>query len=535
MKRWCWLTFSILSASVAHGQAGSSADADRLLAALDSNHMRTHLSVLAHDSMEGRAPDTPGGRKAAAYIASRFREWGLAPAGDSGTFFHHFDFSIVRNLSSSIQFEGDSLRYGIEQVGTTMGAAERVEVRGEAVFVGYGISASGWDDYRGRDLEGKVVIALAGLPRGANPGLFPSGAASRSYKTSQAARHGARATLVIHRPDLAGFGWGEISRSWSEGHVAADPSASVARLDQPSASFWLSAAAAERLLQRAGYALDQLVEMANAATRQPVGLPLQLDLAATIMVRPVHARNVAGMLKGSGPGADEVVVIGGHYDHLGLGPPVNGDSIYNGAEDNAGGTAQLLALAEAFAKSGVRLGRSFLFLAFDGEEIGLLGSEAYVRRPTVPLDRQVAMINLDAANLWGATRDIAALGLKESTLDGPFRRAAGAEGLAVPASQPDSIEAFYLRSDQLPFARAGVPATFVFVGWDFVGRTPEWASRMWSSYFEQRYHQPSDQMQDFFSMAGALQQARVVARMALEIADSPDRPRWMESSRFFKH
>jgi hypothetical protein len=530
MSRWYPLLFTLLLPTPARGQDGSNIKVERLIAALDSNQMRTHLSILAHDSLEGRAPDTPGGRKAAEYLAARFREWGLQPAGDNGTFFHHFRFSIVRNSSSTIRFSGDSLLYGIEQVGTTMGGTERAELGGEAVFVGYGISTTGWDDYQGRNLEGKIAIVLAGTPRDISN--LPMDAGSRPYKTSVAARHGARATLVIHRRDIAGFEWREIPQYWSEGHLAADPPASLVQLDQPTASYWLSAAAAERLLQRSGYTIDQLVEMANGPVRLVTALAVPLELSVTNQVRVVNARNVAGKVRGAGPRSDEVVVIGGHYDHLGIGPAINGDSIYNGAEDNAGGTAQLLVLAEAFAKSGMQPGRSILFIGFDGEEIGLLGAEAFVGRPTVPLDRQVAMINLDAANLYGATRDISALGLKESTLDEPFRRAARAEGLVVPASQPDSIEAFYLRSDQLPFARAGVPAIFLFLGWDFVDRTPAWALDHWNRYFAERYHQPSDQMQPGFSMTGAMQQARVVARMALEIANATERPEWVEGSRF---
>ena len=340
------LILTALLTTIAQGQSSGGMNASRVVAALDSTHMRAHLEVLAHDSLEGRGPGTRGGRKAAEYIADRFRSWGLVPAGDSGSFFHHF---------------------------------------------------------------------------------------------------------TVHY---------------------------------------------------------------NNTTRS------------------IQARNVAGLLPGAGPGADEVVVIGGHYDHLGIGPAVNGDSIYNGAEDNAGGTAQLLVLAEAFAKSGVRARRSILFLATDAEELGMLGAEAFVQRPPVPLDRLVAMINLDAASFYGETRDIAALGLKESTLDESFRRAARDEGLMVPAAQPDSIEAFFLRSDQLPFARAGVPAIFPFVGWDFVGRTPAWALEQWNQYFAERYHQPSDQLQPWFSMKGALQQTRVVARVALEIAESPDRPQWKKGSRF---
>jgi hypothetical protein len=334
--------------------------AAQVVGAIDSSRMRTFLSALAHDSMEGRAPGTPGGRRAAEYIAARFRDLGLSPAGDRNGYFQDFSYRI-----------------------------ERSEGRAEA--------------------------------------------------------------------RLGSNGPGSI-----------------------------------------------------------------------------RARNVVASLPGTGPNADQFVIIGAHFDAYGIGRASNGDSIYNGAEDNAAGVAQLLAIAESFVRSGGRPRRSIMFVGFDAEEPGLLGAEAFVDRPPVPLKKQVAMINLDAANLYGPTRDAAALGLKESTLDESFRRAAQAEGMVVPAEQPDSIEAFFLRSDQLPFARAGVPAIFVFVGWDFVGRTPEWASRMWSNYFENHYHRPSDQLQDYFSMAGALQQARVVARVALEVANSPDRPRWRESSRFFR-
>jgi hypothetical protein len=340
--------------------AAQTNDAARLVAAIDSNQMWKYLSALADDSMEGRAPGTPGGRRAADYIAARFSELGLNPGGDRGGYFHNFQYLIERN-------------------------GDRAEVR--------------------------------------------------------------------------------------------------LKSDGPGS---------------------------------------------------VRARNVVAILRGSGPGADQFVVIGAHYDAYGIGRAVNGDSIYNGAEDNAAGVAQLLAVAEAFALSGVRPRRSIMFVGFDAEEPGLIGAEAFVDRPPVAMGKQVAMINLDGANLYGATTDAAALGLKESSLDGSFRRAARAEGLVVAEAQPDSIEAFFLRSDQLPFARSGVPAIFVFVGWDFVGRTPEWASRMWSNYFENHYHAPSDQMHDYFSMAGAIQQARVVARMTLEIANSPDRPRWNEGSRFFR-
>lgn len=531
MKRWCCLTLSLLGASAAHAQNGTS-DATRLVAALDSNRMRLHLAALAHDSMEGRGPGTPGGRRAGDYIANQFKMMGLTPAGDSGTYFHHFQYTTVQNIRSAVRMEGDSLRYGIDQLVTAYGNHRDVTARAEAVFLGYGISTPEWDDYKGARVEGKIAIVLAGIPKGASPGSLPSNAGTRGYKTRTAAAHGALITLVIHRNDLADLTWNNIQEFWRAEQVINPHQASVVTFQTPSASGFLSAAAGARVLGAGRYSLDQAIAMASAGPTGPISLPLMIEVEATNSGRTTNARNVVGRLEASGPAPGEFVVIGGHYDAYGIGPAVKGDSIYNGAEDNAAGTGQVLALAEAFALSGVRRNRSMLFVAFDAEEPGLLGAEAFVARPPVPLTSQVAMINLDGVNLYGATRDVAALGLEESTLDGNFRRAAEAESMIVPPAQPDSIEAFFLRSDQLPFARAGVPAIFVFVGWDFVGRTPEWASRMWSNYFEQHYHRPSDQMGDEFSMAGAMQQARVVARMALELANSAERPGWVAGSRF---
>jgi hypothetical protein len=525
--RYLPLTLALSPLFTASAQENRAA-ANRVLAGLDSTQMRTHLAVLAHDSMEGRAPGTRGGRAAGDYIESKFREWNLEPAGDSGTYFHHFHFDVIRNTGSSLRFNGDSLRFGVEQVGTTVGPTELASISASLVFAGYGISSASWDDYGGQDLKGKIAIVIGGVPRRTPKAALPADADSRAYKTAQAARHGAVGTIVIHHSELIEFPWRVISQYWSEGHIAHDSS----RDTNPLPSFWISREGAEHLLRGSRFNLAQLIQRADSGAGQPLDLGIRVDLSVRNRVRSVDARNVAGIVRGRGPNADEFVVIGGHYDHLGIGPALDGDSIYNGAEDNAGGTAQLLTVAEAFARSGTPPERSLLFIGFDAEEIGLLGAQAFVRRPTVPLANQVAMINLDAANLYGATRDIAALGLQESSLDGVFRRAAQAEGLTVPPSQPDSIEAFYLRSDQLPFARAGIPAIFLFLGWDFVGRTPAWALEQWNRYFAERYHRPDDEWQSWFSMEGALQQARVVTRMAMELANAPERPRWYETSRF---
>jgi Zn-dependent M28 family amino/carboxypeptidase len=227
-----------------------------------------------------------------------------------------------------------------------------------------------------------------------------------------------------------------------------------------------------------------------------------------------------------------VVLIGGHYDHFGIGAPLDGDSIYNGAEDNASGTAGVLATAEAFARTGVHPGRSIVFVAFAAEESGLLGSQALAANPPFPLRDVAAILNLDVLNLYGRTRDFSALGLDQSSLGQAISQAAAAEGLKVTSNQDALIRGAYFRSDHFSLARAGVPGTSLESGLDFVGRPAGWGKEQQDLYVAKRYHQPSDQMQPWFNYDGALQQLRVIVRTAMLVSDSPSQPKWNRSSEF---
>jgi Zn-dependent M28 family amino/carboxypeptidase len=274
--------------------------------------------------------------------------------------------------------------------------------------------------------------------------------------------------------------------------------------------------------------------MDQAARRgfKPVPLGLQLEATVRSDIRRSETSNVLGRWPGRGPLAREAVLIGGHYDHFGIGAPVNGDSIYNGAEDNASGTAAVLAAAEAFVKSGVRTGRSIVFIAFTAEEAGLLGSQALVVRPTIPLSRIAAILNLDVMNLYGRTRDVSALGLDQSSLGGVFTRAAGAEGLRVTVNNDALLRGAYFRSDHFPFARAGVPGTSIENGEQYVGQPADYGSKKSDEYTEQRYHQPSDQVLPWFTYDGAVQQLRVIVRTAVAVANASSQPKWNQNSEF---
>jgi Zn-dependent M28 family amino/carboxypeptidase len=288
--------------------------------------------------------------------------------------------------------------------------------------------------------------------------------------------------------------------------------------------------AARGALARAGIGLDSLMQKAARRDFVPVATGLHAAVQISSQLRRATSENVVARLPGSDAAlAREAVLFTAHWDHKGIGPVVNGDSIYNGAEDNASGVAALLGAAQALARA-PRAKRPMIFLATAAEESGLLGSEAYVRNPVVPLDRTAGVLNLDVTNVRGRTRDISALGAERSSLGTALAAAARAESLTV-TSAPDLRGSFY-RSDHFPFARAGVPALSIEPGLDFVGRPAGWGEAQDSIWNETRYHQPSDEYAAGFDLEGTAQQVRVAVRMALAIANAVDLPRWVPGSEF---
>jgi Zn-dependent M28 family amino/carboxypeptidase len=249
-------------------------------------------------------------------------------------------------------------------------------------------------------------------------------------------------------------------------------------------------------------------------------------------IRRSETNNVLGRWPGRGPLARETVLIGGHYDHFGIGAPVDGDSIYNGAEDNASGTGGVLAAAEAFARSGVHTARSIVFIGFAAEESGLLGSQALASSPPFPLRGMAAILNLDVLNLHGRTRDFSALGLDQSTLGQTMTLAARAEGLKVTTNEEALLQGSYYRSDHFSLAKAGVPGTSLKTGSDFVGRPAGWGREQSDKYVAERYHQPSDEVAPWFDYDGAMQQLRVTVRTAVAVGDAAPPPAWNASSEF---
>jgi Zn-dependent M28 family amino/carboxypeptidase len=524
------------SASVSAQQASPSGQAAASVArAVDGKVLRAHVEFLADDALEGRKPGTRGGDLAAKYIAAQFARLGLQPAGDGGTYYHQVPI-ITLTPQPSVRVAGGTpseLTYRTDYVLWSMRNDSTVTVKGDLVFVGYGIVAPeyDWNDYEGLDVKNKIVVVLVNDPGLRDSTIFRGPILTYygrwTYKIEEAQRQGAAGILIIHTTESATYPWTTVQSSWTGPQV---------RIEQPPTSLlvagWLNHDAAVRLFRQGGQDLANLMDQAARRRFRPVPLGVQLDATVRSDIRRSKTSNVLGRWPGLGPLAREAVFIGGHYDHFGISAPVDGDSIYNGAEDNASGTAAVLAAAEAFARSGIRTGRSIVFVGFTAEEAGLLGSQAFVAKPTMPLSHIAAILNLDVMNLYGRTHDVSALGLDQSTLGGVFTRAASAEGLKVTVNHDALLRGSYFRSDHFPFARAGVPGTSIENGEQYVGQPADYGSKKKNEYTEKRYHQPSDEVLPWFSYDGAVQQLRVIVRTAVAVANAPSQPKWNQNSEF---
>ena len=520
----------------AQSQSSSSQSAaTKVAGAVDQRVMQAHLEFLADDALEGRRPGTRGGELAAKYIAAQFERMGLQPAGDSGTYYQRVPI-ITLTPSPTVRIAAPTssdLTYRKDYVLWSMRNDSLVSLKSDLVFVGYGIVAPEyqWDDYRGLDVKNKIVVALVNDPGLRDSTIFRGPILTYygrwTYKIEEAQRQGAAGILLIHTPESATYPWSTVQSSWTGPQV---------RIEEPPKSLliagWLTHDAAGRLFQLGGKDLGALMDQAVRRGFEAVPLGVQLDATVRSSIQRSSTSNVLGKLPGRGTLASEAVLIGGHYDHFGIGAPVNGDSIYNGAEDNASGTAAVLTAAEAFVRSGVHTKRSLVFVGFTAEESGLLGSQAMVARSAIPLSRIAAILNLDVMNLNGRTQDVAAVGLDQSNLRKTFVQAAAAEGLQVTESREALLHGAFFRSDHFPLARAGVPGLSIEDGQHYVGQAADYGKKKQEEYTEKRYHQPSDEVLPSFNYDGARQQLRVIVRTAVAVADASAQPSWNPGSEF---
>ncbi|HSM02999.1 MAG TPA: M28 family peptidase [Longimicrobiales bacterium] len=509
--------------------------------ALSAEAIRTHTRNLASDDFEGRGPGQPGGDRAAEYIAEQFQAVGLDPV--DGSYFQTVPMIGTTSDPSSVRlaFQGPSgsirptyLDDFVFNAGDPAGGP--VDVSAEVVFVGYGISApeNEWDDFEGVDVAGKVLLILVNDPPApdSEPELFGGRAMTYygrwTYKYEEAARQGAAGALIVHETGPAGYPWSVVRGGWSGEQFALPPDPS----GPPPVPFlgWVSLETATALLAQGGYEFDALKAEAASRDFQPVETGVTATAAVRSTSREVETMNVVGLLQGS-VRPDEIITVTSHYDHFGVGETIDGDSIYNGAYDNASGTALLMEMARALADWAPTPERSVLFIAAAAEEQGLLGARWYTQSPLWPLAQTVAEVNLDGANLWGETDDVIAQGAERSELGSYVQARADQMGLTImPDAEPE--KGFFFRSDHFPFALAGVPSLYIEHGRAYRGRPAGWGDSIQADYTAVHYHAPSDEFSEDFVFDGAVQQGSLALLTILDIANDDRWPEWFEGSEF---
>ena len=551
-KKWHWkksrlgwvLVTSIITIQACGGPAPPTDDtASASLGEAPSNitaeTLRNHVARLSDDEMEGRSPGSAGTRLARQYLAEAMASYGLDPAFD-GQWEQTFDLvGITSQAPETWKFEGAGqsleLEFYKEFIASSGVQAETSQIdNADLVFVGYGIQAPeyGWDDYKGADLAGKVLVMLNNDPDW-DASLFEGDKrlyyGRWDYKYEIAAAKGAAAAIIIHTTSSAGYPWQVVQTGWTGAQFEL-PAGDESRIQIAS---WVTEEAARRLAALAGQDLDALLASAKSTEFEPVNLGLVTSLSLSNTLEEVDGANVGGLLPGSDPALqDQVVVFSAHHDHMGIGEPnADGDDVYNGARDNASGSAAVLAIAEAFAQQPTAPARSLLFLFVDGEEQGLLGSEYFAQNPIVEPGRIAANINIDGANIWGRARDIALVGFGKSSLDAVVQQIAEAQGRVVKPEQFPDKGHFY-RSDQFNFAKIGVPAIYTDNGVDFVDRPSGWGKDEIDTWVETHYHQPSDELNDSWNFDGFVEDTLLHYEAGRIIAESAELPAWHAGDEF---
>lgn len=499
------------------------------------------VKTLASDEFEGRGPGTPGEDKTVEYIKAQMERIGLK-AGNGDSYFQTvpmMETTADENTAMTIDVKGKThtLKFGTDMVvGTRTGQPEVKVEASDMVFVGYGVDApeQKWNDYAGLDVKGKTVVMFVNDPgfHAKDESLFEGKRMTYygrwTYKFEEAARKGAAAAIIIHDTEGASYGWDVVKNSWSgtqyDLRVADDPAPRVPLQG------WITGDQAKALFADAGLDLDKLRADANKRGFKAVPLPAKMSVDLKSTSTEKQSRNVVGILPGSEK-PDEAVVYMAHWDHLGKHPDETGDNIYNGAVDNATGVAGILEIADQFAKLG-KPKRSVVFLAVTLEESGLLGSKYYVAHPVVPLDKTVAVINLDAMGVAGKTRDMTVVGMGSSELEDILKPIAEKQGRTLHSeSRPEAGS--YFRSDHFNFAKAGVPALYVDAGDDLVDGGKAAGDAAAKDYNENRYHKPGDQFDAAtWKLDGTMDELSAVYGVGLEIADGDRWPNWYAGNPF---
>ncbi|MEE4173185.1 MAG: M28 family metallopeptidase [Xanthomonadales bacterium] len=532
-------------AEPAAAPAAAPSGEDLVQAAVDTmteENYRRHVETLSSDAFGGRAPGTKGEELTVAYLIDHFEEIGLEPA-NNGVYTQDVPLVSVEIVNKPELVisgpDGDvSLAYGPDQVIGTRRQVDQVALEdSELVFVGYGISAPerDWDDYAGIDVTGKTVVILVNDPGYAtqDPALFNGNAMTYygrwTYKYDEAARQGAAGAIIVHDTLPAAYGWPTVENSWTGPQFNMELEDQGARLS--TLEGWITKEQARALMARAGQDLDALYEAAKQPGFRAVPLDgLTASASMDIEMNRVVSQNVAGVIRGS-EAPEEVFIYMAHWDHLGTDESLEGDQIYNGALDNASGTAALMEIARAYQSLGQAPRRSVLFLALAAEEQGLLGSRFYASEPLFPLENTVGGLNMDGMNNFGETRDITVVGLGMSDLD-DYLAAAAAEQERFLEADREAEKGYYFRSDHFELAKEGVPMLYPNKGYDHREKGVAYGMEKANEYTEDHYHRVSDEYDLSWVVTGALEDMETFFRTGLDVANSDAWPNWKEGTEF---
>lgn len=499
------------------------------------------VSKIASDEFEGRGAGSEGDRKARAYLAGRLAEMGYQPLFENDSYEQAVEIiGLTVQDPPDMHFtasDGSSASYHFGDEYMVMAGSQKTEISvrdAEVVFVGYGIQApeENWDDFKDADLSGKILLMLNDDPDW-DPELF-GGDRKLSYgrwdyKFASAARQGAAGAIIVHTSKSAGYPWQVVRAS----NISEQFELKAGDEARTQFNGWLTWEGSKALASLAGHDLEQLIESARSRGFTPVALGVTSSVDLSVDVSSEMTANVAGILRGSDPKlSTEMLVLSAHHDHFGIGEPdETGDVIYNGALDNGVAIAQTLAVAGAFASLPDRPRRSIVVFFPAVEEQGSLGSRYFVHSGVIHPARMVANINMELGNIWGPTRDIIVYGKGKSELDDWLARAASAQHRTIRGEQDVKAGWFY-RSDQINFARVGVPAIWFKSGVDFIGKPDGWGEQQYADWIEYKYHTPGDEVEDDWNLQGLEQDAKLTFRLAAAVATSDKTPTWYPNDEF---
>jgi Zn-dependent M28 family amino/carboxypeptidase len=498
---FCGLASGSSAAPDPAAQLGFPPDVSAAMNGISPDRIRTHTRFLADDLLEGRGTGARGGDIAAHYIATQFALYGLEPAGDDGGYLQRVDFTGVQTedgtTASLVPTRGspEELTRGTDYVVGNQTQTDSVDIDAPIVFAGYGIEAPEfrWDDFKGVDVKGKVILVIVNEPPSKDPRFFAAETMTYygrwTYKFEEAARKGAIGALIIHRTDLASYGWNVVHSSWSneEVYLANDKDPKL------EAAAWIQWDVARRIFADSGLKLDDMVALAGTRKFKARELPVRFKAHIESHVRKFVSYNVLARLPGTDSGPPtQAVMYTAHYDHLGMDPKLPGDNIYNGFVDNGTGCGMLLELARAFSRSAARPPHPVLFVSVTAEEKGLLGSEYLGKHLPIPASHIALDLNFDAIAPLGVPEAVSVTGAERTTFYPVVQKTAQAFGYEI---QPDAEPGagHYYRSDHFSLARVGVPSFSINESTKFRGHPAEWGKAQRDDYTAHRYHQPGDE------------------------------------------